>query len=165
MTFSEIVSTLGIPLALSINAITLFVIYQQSTSAQRQLRLSLYQSMSNSWTAVGKLEVEDVELHRTLMGPRATLATIDVTEKDLKRRAFVHLVMDVISQKMRVEYELEGTYPAYADIAFSNLEFCRSWWDLEVREAWDGDPLQSIFDDLARKTLKSSADKTQQQID
>jgi hypothetical protein len=165
MTIIDWITAVATPVALLVNAITLVAVFAQSSAATRQLRSSAHQTLTASWLHVGAMEVADPMLHTTLLGPRARAAVKNASHEDLKRRAFVHMVMDVISQKMRVERATRGKYPAYADIAFSNPEFCRMWVTLEVREAWDGDPLQPLYDELAQKTLKAEHGRGAIEID
>ena len=156
MDTSKLIVLFATIFALFVNTGTLIAIYFQTLAATRQLKANAHQALTASWLSVGIHEMAEPDLHKILMGPRSTRVTSGFSAQQLQRRAFVHMVMDVISQKMRVEKATTGRYPDTADIAFANPEFCKMWKEFEVREAFDGDPLQPVYDKLANQTLTSN---------
>jgi len=144
----DILAKLAAPASVLINAAVLIYVVRQVRLMQIDLRAQSHIEMIARWNNISELEIENPEFHKLVMGPKALLATKELSEADLRKRAFFHMLMDVLAQRSAVEKEIgqNSERHEYLYSLMQNADARRYWSELHVREAFEGDPFQVVAD-------------------
>lgn len=131
-------------LALFINIAVLAFLIRQVRIMQADVRSQGHIEMIARWNAVSEHEIRSPELHKLLMNDEALAATTEYTDDDMRQRAFLHMVMDVLSQRQAVLEELgEGEHDhEYLLNLMKNPRVRKLWDEGKLASAFDGDPFQ-----------------------
>lgn len=155
----ELAIKLSTPLGALVNLLTILVLISQVRTMRQELKAQSHIEMVARWNAVSEFELSNPELHRLLLGPKALLATSQLDASMLKKRAFAHMVFDVISQRFKVDREIgiQAESMRYLEVIMKNPELAALWSQYEIREAFEGDPFQAAVDKCVA-SLKAPAE-------
>jgi hypothetical protein len=152
----------GLWLSVTALVATNLVLIYQTVLLRRQVHAEAQSNLIDKWNKLSEFEMEDPDFHKLLMGDAAKSATKNLTDTQLRERAFAHMVFDICAGQYKLSRAIGGEVGVslYLEEILSNPLLRSYWTRYHIRDAWPDDIFQKRVDEICRHLEGSATGST-----